>query len=187
MPPQILVTEEPYQIQGNGIANVQVIDPAKFVLDQRNPMERLRELCSSALSTAVGSRSLEDALRMKGRPDAITFDADSFERAGVKVYNIMLKEADVPSHIEDAISGKSVKILNAEGERESAEILRDAVMTHYGLKDDTEIRRVMLALKYLETVRGSSDNGGSTFVLPPLEGILQMFDRGIIPAIGQKD
>src|SRR3989344_4951042 len=78
----------------------------------------------------IGSMDIFGALASKGRN--IDYDHTEFERMGVEVYSMGIKDVDIPNELEEKISAvgrakleKQAMILVAEGEVEAAKKLKE--------------------------------------------------------------
>lgn len=188
LPYQDVMTNDPYQIRVNGVAHVQVEDSVKVAYKERDYLSRLENLCGGELAKAVGSRDIFDTLAMQGKTGAINYDNDAFKDMGVKVYDIQLKEVDIPQELEKEIARKGLAelhkqelVLIAEGQQEAAKILRSTVEQQYKVTGDKAIFEMMAYLKYLETIENSSKEGkGATFVMSDFLKFREMFSN-IVP------
>lgn len=178
LPHQEIGTKDPYQIRVNGVVHFGVVDSVKAALDEKNYLSRLGELSSGFLRRGVGSRSLLEVLSLKGNQDAIDFEQSDFDKMGVKVDNIQIKDIDIPDNLEREISRvalaeleKQTKIILAEGEFEAAKKLQEAAKMY-------QDNPAMVFLKYM-AAQVQMAEGKGTFILgagiPNIESLIEQF------------
>ncbi len=162
---QEVATNEPFQIGIDGVIHFRVDNPIKAVLEETNYKNRLEQLAMQAIRGKIGSGDIFGALACKGRN--IDYDSTEFDRMGVEVYSLGIKDIDIPDELEDKISAvgqaklnKQALILEAEGEAEAARKLKE-VAEIYGATP------VVAYIRYLESMVKIAEGGKSSFVFAP--------------------
>ena len=165
VPKQRVGTNDPFEIGVDAVVHFQVEDPVKAILEETDYKKRLEQLTMQTIRGQIGNMDIFGVLASKGRN--IDYDSTEFERMGVKVYSMGIKDVDIPNELEEKISAvgrakleKQAMILIAEGEVEAAKKLKE-IAAIYG---DAP---VIAYMRYLEGMVEISKNGKSSFIFVP--------------------
>lgn len=179
VPPQDVITRDNVTVRVDAVVYFQVYDPVKATVEIQNYTLGTSQIAQTTLRSILGQAELDQLLSERDRlNDEIARIIDDLtEPWGVKVNNVEIKNVDLPQEMQRAMARQAeaerdrrAKIINAEGEFQAAERLREAAAV---------LAREPIAyqLRFLQTITEVATERNSTLVLPvPIE-LLAHFGR----------
>ena len=181
IPPQEVITRDNVTARVNAVAYFRVIDPNKAIVEVENFLVATSQISQTTLRSVLGTAELDTLLSERERlnVDLQKIIDDQTEPWGVKVTTVEIKDVEIPDRMQHAMARQAeaererrAKIINAEGEFQAAERLKDAALV-------IEEHPIALQLRYLQTlleIGGSS--GTSTIIFPaPIDLIRPFLER----------
>ena len=170
--PQDIITKDNVSVRVNAVLYFRVVDPMRSVLEVADFMFATSQVALTTLRSTLGQAELDDLLterdKVNLRLQAI-IDGHT-EPWGVKVSVVEVKDVDLPepmkrsmAHQAEAERDRRAKVINAEGEFQAADKLRQAaeIMTPYPMA---------MQMRYLQTLTEVASERNSTIIFPlPLE------------------
>jgi regulator of protease activity HflC (stomatin/prohibitin superfamily) len=170
--PQDVITKDNVSVRVNAVLYFRVVDPMRSVLEVADVMFATSQVALTTLRSTLGQAELDDLLterdKVNRRLQAI-IDGHT-EPWGVKVSVVEVKDVDLPepmkrsmAHQAEAERDRRAKVINAEGEFQAADKLRQAaqIMTPYPMA---------MQMRYLQTLTEVASERNSTIIFPlPLE------------------
>jgi regulator of protease activity HflC (stomatin/prohibitin superfamily) len=170
--PQDVITRDNVSVKVNAVLYFRVIDPMKAVLQVEDYLKATTQVALTTLRSTVGQAELDDLLaerdKLNRRLQEI-IDGHT-EPWGVKVSAVEVKDVDLPERMQRAMARQAeaererrAKVINAEGEFQAAERLRQAaeIMTPYPMA---------LQMRFLQALGEVASENNSTIVFPlPLD------------------
>lgn len=172
VPPQDVITRDNVTVRVDAVVYFQVFDPVKATVEIQNYVLATSQIAQTTLRSILGQAELDQLLGERDRlNDEIAAIIDDLtEPWGIKVNNVEIKNVDLPQEMQRAMARQAeaerdrrAKIINAEGEFQAAERLREAAAV---------LAREPIAyqLRFLQTIIEVSAEKNSTIILPvPVE------------------
>jgi regulator of protease activity HflC (stomatin/prohibitin superfamily) len=177
IPPQDVITRDNVSVKVNAVLYFRVIDPNKATVEIENYLFATSQLAQTTLRSVCGQAELDDLLAERDKINAHLqeiLDAQT-DPWGVKVSLVEVKHIDLPQEMQRAIARQAeaererrAKVINAEGEFQSAQRLADAALI-------IEQHPVALQLRYLQTLAEVATENNSTTLFPIPIDILSPF------------
>jgi regulator of protease activity HflC (stomatin/prohibitin superfamily) len=170
--PQDIITRDNVSVRVNAVLYFRVVDPMRSVLEVADFLFATSQVALTALRSTLGQAELDDLLterekvnqRLQGIIDGHT------EPWGVKVSVVEVKDVDLPEPMKRSMARQAeaererrAKVINAEGEFQAADKLRQAaqIMTPYPMA---------MQMRYLQALADVASDENSTIIFPlPLE------------------
>ena len=179
--PQDIITRDNVSVRVNAVLYFRVVDPMRSVLEVENFMYATSQVALTTLRSTLGQAELDDLLterdKMNRRLQEI-IDGHT-EPWGVKVSVVEVKDVDLPdamkrsmAHQAEAERDRRAKVINAEGEFQAANKLRQAaeIMTPYPMA---------MQMRYLQALAEVASEKNSTIIFPlPLELLRPFLENG---------
>jgi regulator of protease activity HflC (stomatin/prohibitin superfamily) len=178
VPPQDVITKDNVTVRVNAVVYFQVFQPVKAVIEVQNYLYATSQIAQTTLRAVLSKVDLDEILTERDHlnSDLQRIIDDLTDPWGVKVSLVEIKDVDLPQEMQRAMARQAeaererrAKIINAEGEFQSAERLAQAAEV---------IARHPIAyqLRYLQTITDVSAEQNSTLVIPiPIE-LLKPFE-----------
>jgi regulator of protease activity HflC (stomatin/prohibitin superfamily) len=172
IPPQEVITRDNVPARVNAVVLFRVIDPIKSVMEVENHAVATSQIAQTTLRSLLGREDL-DAL-LAHREDLNERLRDQIARQttiwGVEVRLVEIKDVEIPEAMQRAMAREAeaererrAKIINAHGELQASEELRQAA-------DTLTLNPASLQLRYLQTLLELGADQNSTVVFPlPLD------------------
>lgn len=170
--PQEVMTKDNVPIKVNAVVYFRVMDPARAVVEVENYQVATIQIAQTTLRGVVGHNELDDILaeREKINQRLQQIIDEQTDPWGIKVSIVEIKEVELPESMKRAMARQAevererrAKVINAEGELQASEKLRDAARIL------SEIPQAM-HLRYLQTATEIATEKNSTLVFPlPME------------------
>ena len=175
IPAQELITRDNVPARVTAVAYYRVIDSTKSVVEIENVLNATSQIAQTTLRSVLGKAELDALLSERERLNEALQHIidDQTEPWGVKVTAVEIKDVEIPERMQHAMARQAeaererrAKIINAEGEFQSAARLNDAA-------DVIGRNPVTIQLRYLQTLTEVSGNPSSTIVFPLPIDVLQ--------------
>jgi regulator of protease activity HflC (stomatin/prohibitin superfamily) len=178
VPTQDVITKDNVTVRVNAVVYFQVFQPVKAVVEVQNYLYATSQIAQTTLRAVLCKVDLDTILTERDRlnTDLQRIIDDLTDPWGVKVALVEIKDVDLPQEMQRAMARQAeaererrAKIINAEGEFQSAERLAQAAEV---------IARHPIAyqLRYLQTLNEVAAEQNSTMVIPiPIE-LLKPFE-----------
>ncbi len=170
--PQEVMTKDNVPIKVNAVVYFRVMDPARAVVEVENYQVATIQIAQTTLRGVVGHNELDDILaeREKINQRLQQIIDEQTDPWGIKVSIVEIKEVELPESMKRAMARQAevererrAKVINAEGELQASEKLREAARIL------SEIPQAM-HLRYLQTATEIATEKNSTLVFPlPME------------------
>ncbi|MBI1741494.1 slipin family protein [Candidatus Acetothermia bacterium] len=173
VPPQEVITRDNVTVSVNAIVFFRVVKPEDAIVQVEDFYQATSLISQTTLRSVLGQVQLDDLLaeREKLNKQLQTIIDEHTDPWGIKVKSVELKDVRIPQEMQRAIARQAEaererrsKIINAEGELQAAEKLREAASI-------LQQNPAALQLRYLQTLIDiSSERSTSTIVFPlPIE------------------
>jgi regulator of protease activity HflC (stomatin/prohibitin superfamily) len=168
VPPQEVITKDNVPVRVNAVAYFRIVDPKSAIVQIENFMVATSQIAQTTLRSVLGQHVLDELLSEREKINAILQGIidESTAPWGVKVSIVEVKDVEIPSSMQRAMARQAeaererrAKIINAEGEFQAAERLKEAaaVMSE---------QPVSLQLRYLQTLLELGSSPSTTIVFP---------------------
>jgi regulator of protease activity HflC (stomatin/prohibitin superfamily) len=181
VPPQEVITKDNVPVRVNAVAYFRIIDPKAAIVQIENFMVATSQIAQTTLRSVLGQHVLDELLSEREKINAILQGIidESTAPWGIKVSIVEVKDVEIPSGMQRAMARQAeaererrAKIINAEGEFQASERLKDAALV-------IEEHPIALQLRYLQTLLeiGGGANS-STIIFPaPIDLIRPFLER----------
>ena len=180
IPPQEVITKDNVPARVNAVVLFQVTDPTRSVMAVENHAVATSQMAQTTLRSVVGRADLDTLLAHRADLNedlAHNIDAQT-EPWGVHVKVVEIKDVEIPEAMQRAMAREAeaererrAKIINARGELQASEELRQAADVLSG-------NPASLQLRYLQTLLELGADQNSTVVFPlPMDIIGPFLDR----------
>jgi len=189
--PQEVITRDNISIVVGAVVYANVASPRHAVLEVEEFLPATLQLAATTLRAVVGKMELDDILANR---EGINAEVRSIldtrtEQWGVEITAVELKDIELPKEMQRAMARQAeaererrAKVINAEGEFQASERLKDAALV-------IEQHPIALQLRYLQTLLeiGGGPNA-STIIFPaPIDLISTFLERGGNKGSGSSD
>jgi regulator of protease activity HflC (stomatin/prohibitin superfamily) len=168
IPPQEVITKDNVPARVNAVAYFRIVDPSAAIVQIENFLMATSQIAQTTLRSVLGQHVLDELLSEREKINAILQEIidEQTQPWGIKVSIVEVKDVEIPSGMQRAMARQAeaererrAKVINAEGEYQASERLRDAAV----VMADTPIA---LQLRYLQTLLEISNNQATTIVFP---------------------
>jgi len=180
VPPQEVITKDNVPVRVNAVAYFRIVDPNAAIVQVENFMVATSQIAQTTLRAVLGQHQLDELLSERVKINAILQEIIDQQTApwGIKVSIVEVKDVEIPSGMQRAMARQAeaererrAKIINAEGEFQAAERLKDAAIV-------IEEHPIALQLRYLQTLLEIGAGNTSTIIFPaPIDLIKPFLDR----------
>src|SRR4051794_10597884 len=178
IPPQEVITKDNVPVRVNAVAYFRIVQPSEAIVQVENFMVATSQIAQTTLRSVLGQHQLDELLSERDKINAIlqTIIDQATGPWGIKVSIVEVKDVEIPSDMQRAMARQAeaererrAKIINAEGEFQAAERLKDAALV-------IEQHPTALQLRYLQTLLevGASSNS-KTIIFPAPIDLLRPF------------
>jgi regulator of protease activity HflC (stomatin/prohibitin superfamily) len=168
VPPQDVISRDNVSVKVSAVLYFRIVDPERAIIKVENFMAATSQLAQTTLRSVLGKHELDEMLAERDRLNAdiqqiLDQQTDAW---GIKVTNVEIKHIDLNENMVRAIAKQAeaerlrrAKVINAEGEQQSAEKLVEA---------GRSLAREPLAmqLRYFEALHDIAGERSSTIVFP---------------------
>lgn len=172
VPSQDVISRDNVSVRVNAVLYFRVVDPERCVIQVEDYYEATSQLAQTTLRAVLGQHELDEMLseRDKLSQEIQRILDDASDAWGIKVSQVEIKHIDLDESMIRAIARQAeaererrAKIINADGELQSANKLQEAAAIL-----SQEPRAIQL--RYLQTLMDMSGDNSSTIVFPlPIE------------------
>src|SRR5881398_3367272 len=180
VPPQEVITKDNVPVRVNAVAYFRIVAPKDAIVQIENFMVATSQIAQTTLRSVLGQHVLDELLSEREKINAILQGIidESTAPWGIKVSIVEVKDVEIPSSMQRAIARQAeaererrAKIINAEGEFQAAERLKDAAAV-------IGEQPVALQLRYLQTLLELGSSQSTTIVFPaPLDLLKPFLER----------
>ena len=177
IPPQEVITKDNIPVRVHAVVYFKIVDPRSAIVEIENYMVATSQIGQTTLRSVLGQHTLDELLAEQEKISEILqgiIDGQT-EPWGIKVSIVEVKDVEIPQGMQRAMARQAeaererrAKIINAEGEFQAAEKLKDAAVV-------IEEHPIALQLRYLQTLLEISSGTTSTIIFPAPIDIIKPF------------
>jgi regulator of protease activity HflC (stomatin/prohibitin superfamily) len=168
VPPQDIITKDNITLKVHAVVFFHIFSPKETIINVEDWYSATYQKAQTVLRNVLGQFELDDLL---AQIDSINHRLQSILDAetgqwGIKVDAVEVKHVDLPQEMQRAMAKQAeaererrAKVINAEGEFQASERLKDAALV-------IEEHPIALQLRYLQTLLEISGTNNSTTILP---------------------
>jgi regulator of protease activity HflC (stomatin/prohibitin superfamily) len=181
IPPQEVITKDNVPARVTAVAYFRIVEPKAAIVQIENFMVATSQIAQTTLRAVLGQHVLDELLSERDKINAILQEIidEATTPWGIKVARVEVKDLEIPSSMQQAMARQAeaererrAKIINAEGEFQASERLKDAALV-------IEDHPIALQLRYLQTLLEIGSANATTIVFPvPIELIKPFLERG---------
>src|ERR671930_415263 len=181
IPPQEVITKDNVPVRVNAVAYFRIVEPKNAIVQIENFMVATSQIAQTTLRSVLGQHLLDELLSERDKINAILQEIidEATSPWGIKVSIVEVKDVEIPSGMQRAMARQAeaererrAKVINAEGEFQASERLKDAALV-------IEAHPIALQLRYLQTLLELGSSQSTTIVFPaPLDLLRPFLDRG---------
>lgn len=170
--PQEVITKDNVPVKVNAVVYYRVLEPEKAIISVENYHMATLQISQTTLRGIVGQSELDELLaeREKINQKLQKIIDEQTDPWGIKVSTVEIKEVEIPDNMKRAMARQAeaerdrrAKIINAEGEYQSAEKLAQAA-------EIISKQPAALQLRFLQTLKEVASEHNSTTLFPlPME------------------
>src|SRR5712691_9895897 len=180
IPPQEVITKDNVPVRVNAVAYFRIVAPKDAIVQIENFMVATSQIAQTTLRSVLGQHQLDELLSEREKINAILQSIIDEQTApwGIKVSIVEVKDVEIPQGMQRAMARQAeaererrAKIINAEGEFQASERLKDAALV-------IEQHPIALQLRYLQTLLEIGGTNSSTIIFPaPIDLIKPFLER----------
>ena len=184
IPPQEVITKDNVPARVNAVAYFRIVDPKAAIVQIENFIVATSQIAQTTLRSVLGQHTLDELLSEREKINAILQGIIDEQTApwGIKVSVVEVKDVEIPAEMQRAMTRQAeaererrAKIINAEGEYQASERLKDAALV-------IEEHPIALQLRYLQTLLEIGGSNSSTIIFPaPIDLIKPFLERATEP------
>src|SRR6266436_1028974 len=168
IPPQEVITKDNVPVRVNAVAYFRIVAPKDAIVQVENFMVATSQKAQTTLRSVLGQHVLDELLSEREKINAILQAIIDEQTApwGIKVSIVEVKDVEIPSGMQRAMARQAeaererrAKVINAEGEFQASERLKDAAAV-------IGEQPVALQLRYLQTLLELGSSQATTIVFP---------------------
>jgi regulator of protease activity HflC (stomatin/prohibitin superfamily) len=181
IPPQEVITKDNVPVRVNAVAYFRIVDPKAAIVQVENYMVATSQIAQTTLRSVLGQHVLDELLSEREKINTILQGIIDEQTApwGIKVSIVEVKDVEIPQGMQRAMARQAeaererrAKVINAEGEFQASERLKDAANVIEG-------HPVALQLRYLQTLLELGGSQSTTIVFPaPIDLISPFLPKG---------
>ena len=177
IPPQEVITKDNVPVRVNAVAYFRIIEPKAAIVQVENFMVATSQIAQTTLRSVLGQHQLDELLAEREKINAILQGIidEATSPWGIKVSIVEVKDVEIPSGMQRAMARQAeaererrAKVINAEGEFQASERLKDAAVV---ISDHP----IALQLRYLQTLLELGSSQATTIVFPAPIDIISTF------------
>jgi regulator of protease activity HflC (stomatin/prohibitin superfamily) len=180
IPPQEVITKDNVPARVNAVAYFRIVEPKAAIVQIENFMVATSQIAQTTLRSVLGQHLLDELLSERDKINAILQEIidEATSPWGIKVSIVEVKDVEIPGGMQRAMARQAeaererrAKVINAEGEFQASERLKDAALV-------IEDHPIALQLRYLQTLLELGSSQSTTIVFPaPIELIKPFLER----------
>ena len=175
IPPQEVITKDNVPARVNAVAYFRIVEPKNAIVQIENYMVATSQIAQTTLRSVLGQHLLDELLSERDKINAILQEIIDTQTApwGIKVSVVEVKDVEIPTGMQRAMARQAeaererrAKVINAEGEYQASERLRDAAAV---MAEEP----IAIQLRYLQTLLEIGATNSSVIVFPAPIDLLQ--------------
>jgi regulator of protease activity HflC (stomatin/prohibitin superfamily) len=180
IPPQEVITKDNVPVRVNAVAYFRIVEPKDAIVQVENFMVATSQKAQTTLRSVLGQHVLDELLSEREKINAILQEIidEATGPWGIKVSAVEVKDVEIPAGMQRAMARQAeaererrAKIINAEGEYQAAERLKDAAVVIEG-------HPTALQLRYLQTLLELGSSQATTIAFPvPIDLFAPFIER----------
>ena len=180
IPPQEVITKDNVPVRVTAVAYFRIVEPKAAIVQVENFMVATSQIAQTTLRSVLGQHVLDELLSEREKINTILQGIidEATSPWGIKVSIVEVKDVEIPSGMQRAMARQAeaererrAKVINAEGEFQASERLKDAALV-------IEAHPIALQLRYLQTLLELGSSQSTTIVFPaPLDLLRPFLDR----------
>jgi regulator of protease activity HflC (stomatin/prohibitin superfamily) len=168
IPPQEVITKDNVPVRVNAVAYFRIVSPQDAIVQVENFMVATSQIAQTTLRSVLGQHQLDELLSEREKINAILQGIIDEQTGpwGIKVSVVEVKDVEIPQGMQRAMARQAeaererrAKVINAEGEFQASERLKDAANV---IADHP----IALQLRYLQTLLELGGSASTTVVFP---------------------
>ena len=180
IPPQEVITKDNVPVRVNAVAYFRIVAPKDAIVQVENFMVATSQKAQTTLRSVLGQHVLDELLSEREKINAILQEIidEATGPWGIKVSAVEVKDVEIPAGMQRAMARQAeaererrAKVINAEGEYQASERLKDAALVIEG-------HPVALQLRYLQTLLELGSSQATDDRLPRPDRPVQAVHRG---------
>jgi regulator of protease activity HflC (stomatin/prohibitin superfamily) len=187
VPPQDVITKDNVSIKVNAVIYFRVMIPQDAVVQVEDFLYATGQLAQTTLRSIVGQAELDEILAER---EKINHQLQSIldrqtDPWGIKVSMVEIKHIDLPQEMQRAMAKQAeaererrAKVINAEGEFQAAQRLKEAAAI-------IQPYPVALQLRFLQTLREVAAENNSTTLFPIPVDLFEPFLKKVVGGKGK--
>src|ERR1700751_2436641 len=181
IPPQEVITKDNVPVRVNAVAYFRIVEPKDAIVQVENFMVATPQVAQTTLRSVLGQHVLDELLSERDKINSILQGIidEATGPWGIKVSIVEVKDVEIPSGMQRAMARQAeaererrAKIINAEGEFQASERLKDAAKV-------IEAHPTALQLRYLQTLLELGGSQSTTIVFPAPIDLIKPFIDGL--------
>ena len=177
IPPQEVITKDNVPARVNAVAYFRIVEPKNAIVQIENFMVATSQIAQTTLRSVLGQHLLDELLSERDKINAILQGIidEATSPWGIKVSIVEVKDVEIPSGMQRAMARQAeaererrAKVINAEGEFQASERLKDAALV-------IEEHPIALQLRYLQTLLELGSTNSSTIIFPAPIDLIRPF------------
>ncbi|HVS84635.1 MAG TPA: slipin family protein [Gaiellaceae bacterium] len=177
IPPQEVITKDNVPVRVNAVAYFRIVAPKDAIVQVENFMVATSQIAQTTLRSVLGQHQLDELLSEREKINAILQEIidEATGPWGIKVSVVEVKDVEIPGSMQRAMARQAeaererrAKIINAEGEYQASERLKDAAIV-------IEEHPIALQLRYLQTLLEIGGSNSSTIIFPAPIDLIKPF------------
>ena len=154
IPPQEVITKDNVPAKVNAVAYFRIVEPKAAIVQIENFMVATSQIAQTTLRSVLGQHLLDELLSERDKINSLLQTIIDGQTApwGIKVSIVEVKDVEIPANMQRAMARQAeaererrAKVINAEGEFQASERLRDAAAV---MADEP----IAIQLRYLQTL-----------------------------------
>ena len=154
IPPQEVITKDNVPVRVNAVAYFRIVEPKNAIVQVENFMVATSQIAQTTLRAVLGQHVLDELLSEREKINSILQEIIDGQTApwGIKISIVEVKDVEIPTGMQRAMARQAeaererrAKVINAEGEFQASERLKDAALV-------IEEHPIALQLRYLQTL-----------------------------------
>jgi len=179
VPTQDVISKDNVSVRVNAVIYFRVIDPERAIVQVEDYFDATSQLAQTTLRSVLGQHELDEMLseRDKLNQDIQKILDTETDAWGIKVSIVEIKHVDLDESMVRAIARQAeaererrAKVINAEGEFQAAEKLKEAAVI---LAEQPQ----SIQLRYMQTLMDLANDRTSTIVFPLPISMLQSLEK----------
>src|SRR3954471_1774080 len=189
IPPQEVITKDNVPVRVNAVAYFRIVEPKNAIVQVENFMVATSQIAQTTLRAVLGQHVLDELLSEREKINSILQEIIDGQTApwGIKISIVEVKDVEIPTGMQRAMARQAeaererrAKVINAEGEFQASERLKDAALV-------IEEHPIALQLRYLQTLLEIGSSNSSTIVFPAPVDLIRPFLERAHRELGEPD